>query len=97
MKDKIKERVALYLWEIMHKKTRSYPNQCIRRGYRAHDDPWARMVLDLVADLGVDLFDGPKSSLKKRFTEVVVVGVLEQKRQLVSLNCMLSAHPRSLV
>ena len=26
---------------------------------RAHDDPWARMVGDLVAELGVDLFMVP--------------------------------------
>ena len=44
--------------------------------------------MNLVAELGVDLFDGPKSRLKKRLTEVVVKGVLEQKKQLVYLNCM---------
>ena len=38
---------------------------------RAHDDPWVRMVGDLVSEeLGVDLFNGPKSRLKKRLTEV---------------------------
>ena len=46
------------------------------------------MVGDLVADLGIDVFDGPKSRLKKRLTEIAVQGVLKQKRRLVSLNCM---------
>ena len=55
---------------------------------RAHDDPWARMVGDLVAELGVDLFYGPKLRLKKRLTKVAVAGVPEQKHQFVSLNCM---------
>ena len=41
-----------------------------------------------VADLGIDVFDGPKSRLKKRLTEIAVQGVLKQKRRLVSLNCM---------
>ena len=46
------------------------------------------MVGDLLAELGVELFDGPKSRLKKRLSEIAVKGVLEQKRQLVSLSCM---------
>ena len=54
----------------------------------ARDDPWARMVGDLVAKLGVDLIDGPKSTLQKSLTIVALAGVLEQKQQLVSLNCM---------
>ena len=54
----------------------------------ARDDPWARMVGDLVAELGVDLIDGPKSRLQKSLTIVALAGVLEQKQQLVSLNCM---------
>ena len=76
MKDKIKERVALYVWEIMHKKHDPSLTNVFDAVIGAHDDPWARMVLDLVAELGVDLFDGPKSRLKKRFTEVAVVGGL---------------------
>ena len=39
--------------------------------------PWARMVGDLVADLGIDVFDGPKSRLKKRLTEIAVQRGLE--------------------
>ena len=54
----------------------------------ARDAPWARMVGELVAELGLDVFEGPKSRLKKRLTETMINGVLEQKRQLVSLNCM---------
>ena len=46
------------------------------------------MVGDLIADLGINVFDGPKSRLKKRLTEITVQGVLKQKRRLVSLNCM---------
>ena len=54
----------------------------------ARGDPWARMVGDLVSELGLDLFEGPKSRLKKRLTETEIKGVPEQKRQQVSLNCM---------
>ena len=46
------------------------------------------MVGDWVAELGVNLFDGPKSRFKKRLTKVAVAGVMEQKQPLVSLNCM---------
>ena len=88
MKDRIKERVALYVWEIMHKKHDRILTNVFDAVIGARDDPWARMVGDLVAELGVDLFDGPKSRLKRRLTEVAIKGVLEQKRQLVSLSCM---------
>ena len=88
MKDRIKERVALYVWEIMHKKRDRILTNVFHAVIGAHDDPWARMVGDLVAEMGVDLFDGPKSRLKKRLTEVAIKGVLEQKLQLVSLSCM---------
>ena len=54
----------------------------------AHDDPWARMVGNLVAESGDVLFNGPKSQLKKRLTKVALAGVLEKKQQLVSLNFM---------
>ena len=60
----------------MHKKHDPILTNVFDAVIGAHDDPWARMVLDLVAELGVDLFDGPKSRLKKRFTEVAVVGGL---------------------
>jgi len=35
MNDRINERVALCVWEIMHKKTWSYPNQFILCGYQS--------------------------------------------------------------
>ena len=88
MRDRIKERVAVYVWEIMHKKRDPILSSIFDAVIGARDDPWARMVGDLVAELGLDVFEGPKSRLKKRLTETMINGVLEQKRQLVSLNCM---------
>ena len=64
-----------------------YFYQCIWCGDRS-TQPWAMMVRDLLAESGVELFDGPKSRLKKRLSEIAVKVVLEQKRQLVSLSCM---------
>ena len=80
MKDRIKERVAFYVWGILHKKR----DPILSNVFKAV----TRMVGDLVADLGIDVFDGPKSRLKKRLTEIAVQGVLKQKRRFVSLNCM---------
>ena len=88
MRDRIKERVAVYVWEIMHKKRDPILSSTFDAVIGARDDPWARMVGELVAELGLDVFEGPKSRLKKRLTETMINGVLEQKRQLVSLNCM---------
>ena len=72
----------------MHKKRDLILTNVLDGVIGVHDGRWARMVGDLVAELGVDLFDGPKSQLKKRLSKVEVAGVLEQKQQLVSLNCM---------
>ena len=88
MRDRIKERVAVYVWEIMHKKRDPILSSTFDAVIGARDDPWARMVGELVAELGLDVFEGPKSRLKKRLTETMINGVLEQRRQLVSLNCM---------
>ena len=88
MKDRIKEHVALYVWEIIHKKRDHVLSNVFDAVIGARDDPWARMVGDLIAELGADIFDGPKSRLKKRLTEVAKKGVLAQKRLLTSLNCM---------
>jgi len=88
MRDRIKERVALYVWDIMHKKQDPILSGTFDAVIGARDDPWARMVGDLVADLGLDVFEGPKTRLKKRLIQTSIKGVLEQKRQLVSLNCM---------
>ena len=55
----------------------------------AHDDPWARMVGNLVAELGDVLFNGPKSQLKKRLTKVAVAWVPEQNIS----SCLLTACP----
>ena len=76
MKDRIKERVAFYVWGILHKKR----DPILSNVFKAV----TRMVGDLVADLGIDVFDGPKSRLKKRLTEIAVQGVLKQKRRFVS-------------
>ena len=38
----------------------------------ARDDPWARMVGEPAAELGLDVFEGPKSRLKKRLTETMI-------------------------
>jgi len=59
MQDRIKERVALYVWEIMHKKRNPILTNTFDAVIGACDDPWARMVGDLVAELGLDLFEGP--------------------------------------
>ena len=88
MKDRIKERVALYVWEITHKKRDRILSNVFDAVIGARDDPWARMVGELIAELGADIFDGPKSRLKKRLTEVAIKGVLAQKRLLTSLICM---------
>ena len=88
MKDRIKERVALYVWEIIHKKRDRILSNVFDAVIGARDDPWARMVGELIAELGADIFDGPKSRLKKRLTEVAIKGVLAQKRLLTSLICM---------
>ena len=55
----------------------------------ACDDPWSRRVGELVAELGVDLFYGPKLRLKKRLTKVAVAGVPEQNIS----SCLLTACP----
>ena len=88
VKDRVKEHVALYVREIMHKKHDKILTNVFDVVIGACDNQWARMVGDLVSELGVDLFDGPNSKLKKRLTEVAVARVLEQKQQLTSLNCM---------
>jgi len=87
MKDRIRERVALYVWGILHKKCDPILTNVFDAATAAHD-PWARMVGDLVSELGIEAFDGPKSRLKKRLTEVAIQGVLRQKKRFVSLNCM---------
>jgi len=87
MKDRIRERVAVYVWDILHKKCDPILTSVFDAATAAHD-PWARMVGDLVSVLGIEAFDGPKSRLKKRLTKVEVQGVLRQKKQFVSLNCM---------
>ena len=79
--------VYVYVWDILHKKRDPILTNVFDAATSAHD-PWARMVGDLVSELGVGVFDGPKSRLKKRLTEVAVQGGLRQKRQFVSLNCM---------
>ena len=85
MKDRVKKRIALYLWEMMRKKRLQILTNVFNAVIGARDE---RMVGDLVAELGVDLIDGPKSRLQKSLTIVALAGVLEQKQQLVSLNCM---------
>ena len=87
IKDRIRERVALYVWGILHKKCDPILNQVFDAATAAHD-PWARMVGDLVSELGFEAFNGPKSRLKKRLTEVAIQGVLRQKKRFVSLNCL---------
>ena len=87
MKDRIRERVALYVWGILHKKCDPILSSVFDAAIAAHD-PWARMVGDLVSELGFEAFDGPKSRLRKRLTEAAVRGVLGQKNQLASLSCM---------
>ena len=85
VKDRVKKRIALYLWEMMRKKRLQILTNVFNAVIGARDE---RMVGDLVAELGVDLIDGPKSRLQKSLTIVALAGVLEQKQQLVSLNCM---------
>ena len=60
------------MWEIMHRKRDPILFGIFDAVIGARDDPWARMVGDLVAELVLDVFEGPKTRLKKRFTETSI-------------------------
>ena len=81
MKDRIRERVAVCVWDTLHKKCDPILTNVFDAATAAHD-PWARMVGDLVSVLGFEAFNGPKSRLKNRPFEVAVQGVMRQRDSL---------------
>ena len=85
--------VYVYVWDILHKKRDPILTNVFDAATSAHD-PWARMVGDLVSELGVGVFDGPKSRLKKRLTGSGTRGVEAKEAVCVS---KLHANPSSLV
>ena len=49
VKARVKECIALYVWEIMHEKRNPILTNVFDTVISAQDDPWLRMVGDLVA------------------------------------------------
>ena len=94
MKDRIKELVAVYVWDILHKKRVPILTNVFDAVTAAHD-PWARMVGDLVSELGVVVFDGPKSKVEEEaHRSSSTMGVEAKEAVCVS---KLHANPSSLV
>jgi len=76
-------KVAAYYWRILNRKKDPILKGCVKElRDQGADDPWMKLILEIEGEIGTPI-EGLK--LKEKVIERVVIFVLDEKREHVSL------------